>query len=281
MHGMHARLPKNFVLEERLERYADVIEPSPLPYAGIWAEACWPLDDSASGHGRFCSVHLDLGCGKGSYLVERARREPDALFLGVDAEPLCIAYSAQAIMDAKLRNAVVIPATGEDVCRIFGPGELRCISLNFPTPFPRKRDAGQRLVILERLMEYRRVLAKDAELVFRTDSLPLFRFALTQFELAGYRIDECTEQAGLGWHGEPPTEYERRLRAQGACVLALVATPGPAPASPQQTAELSLVRYLPDDLEGLDYVPHGMQGTVFNLRNRRRREKARAGRSAT
>ena len=42
-----------------------------------------------------------------------------------------------------------------------------------------------------------------------------------------------------------------------------------------QTAELSLVEYLPDNLQNLDYVPHGMQGTVVNLRNRRIHERMR------
>ena len=46
MHALHARLPKNFVLEERLERYADSIEASPERWAGQWAEACHPLDAS-------------------------------------------------------------------------------------------------------------------------------------------------------------------------------------------------------------------------------------------
>ena len=40
-HALHARLPKNFVLEERLERYADAIELTPERWRGRWAEACW------------------------------------------------------------------------------------------------------------------------------------------------------------------------------------------------------------------------------------------------
>ena len=50
---------------------------------------------------------------------------------------------------------------------------------------------------------------------------------------------------------------------------------GPAPEHVEQTAPLSLVSYLPDNLEQLDYIPHGMQGCVENLRNRNARERAR------
>ena len=90
MHGMHARLPKHFVLEERLERYRDYIEPDPYTWAGRWAAACAPV-----GSEPFREVRLDLGCGKGSFTVEAARREPDVLFVGMDSEPVCIAYAAQ------------------------------------------------------------------------------------------------------------------------------------------------------------------------------------------
>ena len=42
MGAVHVRTPKNFVLEERLERYADAIETSPESYTGHWREACTP-----------------------------------------------------------------------------------------------------------------------------------------------------------------------------------------------------------------------------------------------
>ena len=68
--------------------------------------------------------------------------------------------------------------------------------------------------------------------------------------------------------------YERRLSAQGAKVLAIEATPDPArepdldaDGRVRQTMPLSLIDYLPYDLEHMDYIPHGMQGTVINLRN--------------
>lgn len=280
MHGMHARLPKNFVLEERLERYAQAIELSPASYRGLWAQACWPVGDGAalpgpSREAAFREVRLDLGCGKGAYLVESAHRMPDTLFVGLDAEPICIAYTAQAICERGLANAVVAPARGSDVGRIFGPGELARITLNFPTPFPRKRDAAMRLVAFERLMEYRGVLAPEGSLLLRTDSLPLYRFALVQLARAGYVLVAQTEDAEEGWMGEPVTEYERRLRAQGAHVLALEAVCGPEPHDTDPREPESLVDYLPDDLETLDYVPHGMQGTVVNLRNRRCHERRR------
>lgn len=273
MHGMHARLPRNFVLEERLEKYADAIELEPERLRGSWAEACWPLETNRGADQAFREVRLDLGCGKGAYLVEAAKREDDVLFLGMDAEPLCIAYTAQHIIEAGLRNAVVIPGRGSLVSRAFGAGELACIYLNFPTPYPRKKEADKRLVILDRLLDYQKVLAANGTVRLRTDSQPLRDFALTQLELAGYEVVWQSDNERRDHPEEPLSEYEERLAAQGATVYAVWAMPGNTPTNPVQTAPLSLMDYLPDDLFGDGYVPHGMGGAVVNLRNRRKNGK--------
>lgn len=269
MHGMHARLPRNFVLEERLARYADAIELEPKRLAGCWAQACAPL--TTDGLGGFDEVRLDLGCGKGAFLVAAAAREPNVLFVGMDLEPLCIAYTAQHVTEAGLRNVVVVPGKGSAVRDVFGEGELSCVYVNFPTPFPRKREAGKRLVILERLLEYRHAMAPGALLRLRTDSQPFRDFALTQFELAGYDVVWSTDDARAERPDDPTSEYEERLASQGARVREVWATPAREAQNPRQTAELSLVEYLPGDLFANGYVPHGMERTVENLRNRNAR----------
>ncbi len=265
MHGMHARLPKNFVLEERLEKYGRVIEADPYSWRGKWAQACAPAGDEA-----FREVRLDLGCGKGSFTVEAARREPDVLFIGMDSEPVCIAYAAQRGCESGLANVVFVPGSGMRIKEMFAPSELGRIYLNFPTPFPRKRESHLRLVNMERLLDYREVLAPGAEVCLRTDSLPLREFAKTQLPLAGYAKTWESNDA-RGEHPDDPTsEYEIRLGAQGAKVFSLYSKPeGEAPANPVQTAEMSLVAYIPQDLSAFDdYAPHGMQATMQNLRNR-------------
>ena len=273
-HALHARLPKNFVLEERLERYGSVIELRPESWRGRWALGCAPL-----GAAPFREVRLDLGCGKGGFVVEAARREGDVLFVAMDSEPICVAYAAQRVFESGLPNVVVVPGTGMRLREFFSPGELSVIHLNFPTPFPRKRDAGKRMACMERLMDFREVLAAHGEVRMRTDSQPLFDFMLTQVPLAGYELLWESRDARSERPDDPASEYELRLGAQGARVLALTATPGPAPERVEQTAELSLAAYLPhdlDELEGLAYAPHGMEATVVNLRNRAIRERSQS-----
>ena len=285
MGKMHARMPKNFVLEERLERYASAIEPAPERYAGRWAEACAPLPFStekgavltdALELGRFSSVRLDLGCGKGAFLVESARRESDVLFVGMDAEPVCVAYAAQAVCEANVSNAVVVPGNARKLDRYFAPGELERIYVNFPTPHPKAHDARERLTYLDRLLAYRTLLSPAGTLRLKTDSQPFFAFTLTQLELAGYEVLEKSCDMHAAHPNDPVTGYEERLCAQGASVYGIFAAPGPLPERVEQTAALSLMDYLPHDLDSLGYVPLGMERAVENFRNRRTKLAARA-----
>lgn len=282
---MHARMPKNFVLEERIERFADAIEISPETYRGAWARACHPL---VPGHGdqAFRRVHLDLGCGKGAFIVEMARRHPDTLFLGVDIEPVCIVYTAQKILGAGLPNAVAVPGSVERLGSIFAAGELDSVTLNFPTPHPKSKHASERLVAAGNLSRIRPLLAEGAELSFRTDSQPLFDYALPQFRAAGFELTRVERDDRAARPDMPVTEYESRMGGEGAGVLGLTAVPaGAAPTGESLAAarELpqSLVDYLPESL--LDdrgaYVPHGMGYAVENLRHRRMRAQMRAPRA--
>lgn len=267
MHGLHARLPKTFDLEERLERYADVIEKNPESLRGHWAEACAPV-----GAAPFSRVCIDLGCGKGLFTCAMAKAHPDALFVAIDTEPICVVYAAGHIDETGLTNAVVVPGTGMKLDAYFAPAEVDAIYINFPTPFPRKRQAHLRVTNSERLMQYRNALVKGGIVRLKTDSQPLYDFSLEQVEAAGYRFLWQTRDVQEAFPDDIPSEYERRLGAQGAKVLGFCITPGEAPEHFLPTEHGSLVDYLPEDLESLSYLPHGMESTIQNMINRKHKK---------
>ena len=261
MNGMHARRPKGFVLEERLDRYAAAIEASPTAFRGHWAEACAPLGTEPFGR-----VIADMGCGKGRFACAMAAADPSTLVVGIDGEPVCIAYAAQKACEEGLSNLVFVPGRADQLADVFGPGELSALHINFPTPYPRKKDAPLRILAFDRLVEYRVLLAPDAQLRLKTDSEPLFRFATEMLGLAGYSI-VWSSAAGDELPDEPATEYELRLAELGAKVHALGAVPASEPC--EAPPLYSLYDYLPEDIEDLDYVPYGMGPAVENLRNYR------------
>ncbi len=153
MGAVHVRTPKNFVLEKRLERYADAIETNPEAYAGDWREACAPAGGKPFEH-----LHLDLGCGKGTYLVERAVREPNTLFIGMDRNP-----SASPMPHRKCRAGAVQCTRPAPRRRIAAAAVCRrradAITINFPTPQPKAKYAKKRLVHVDHLMLYRPLFA--------------------------------------------------------------------------------------------------------------------------
>lgn len=294
---MHARMPKNFVLDQRIERAANAIETNAPAYRGRWAEACWPLfadeqdadaqntsKQTARTRTRFDNVHLDLGCGKGAYIAAMAKRHPNTLFIGMDSEPVCVVHAAQLILDEGITNALIIPGDAAKLHTIFAECELGSISINFPTPHPKRRHAHLRLTAAAHLEGYRPLLAQGGVVALRTDSRPLYEFSLPQFEALGWTIHCSTTSDRLVHPEQPITEYEARLTEQGATVNAIYATPSISPATPTQLQAAldlpqSLMDYLPEDLFEDSYIPYGMSYAIDNLRNRRRHIEQKGGES--
>lgn len=273
MRTTRSRLNKGFSLEDRLAGATQSYEPNPSGWRGRWSQ--WaPHEGSRADSYRH--VVLDLGCGKGEYTVECAAARPDTLFVGIDVDGVCVVRCAERAIAQGVTNAVfVFNEEDRDLSDFFAEGELSAVLLNFPTPFPKKKKAPLRLTYLDRLMAYRPLLAKGAPLRLRTDSMPMHEFSLTQLELAGYELLWNTDDVRSLFPEEPWSGYEQKLVAQGASVYGFAAVAGPEPEAVQQTAPLSLVSYLPDDLENMAYVPHGMQGCVRNMRGRNRNRRAR------
>lgn len=267
-----SRLPKGFSLDERLAACAQTFEASPERWAGQWR---WWAGEGARREQPFEAVVCDLGCGKGEYTVACAKQRPDVLFVGIDVDGVCAWRAAECARAAGVDNAVFVWREDLPLSDVFGAGELAGILMNFPTPFPKKKKAPFRLTYADRLMAYREVLAPDAGIRLRTDSFPLRDFSLTQLEAAGYELVWNSDDVRQLFPGEPWSGYERKLTAQGAVVYGFAAVPGPAPERIVQTAPMSLVSYLPEDLDELGYVPHGMQGCVDNMRGRNANRKAK------
>lgn len=272
MRSARSRVGKDFNLEERMKACARAIEASPESWKGDWH--FWTPSGDARREQPFRKVVLDLGCGKGEYTVACAKQEPDVLFVGLDIERICIMRGAELALAEGVGNAVFVYGDDPDLTGLFD-AELDAILMNFPTPFPKKKKAPFRLTYVDRLMTYRRLLAPGAPVRLRTDSQPLRDFSLTQIELAGYELLWNSDDVRSLFEEEPWSAYEHKLVAQGATVYGFQAVPGPEPESIEQTAPLSLVSYLPEDIESLDYVPHGMQGCVANMRGRRANRRAR------
>lgn len=276
-----SRKHKGFDLEKRLAAAAVAVEREPAAWRGRWH--AWAAPGAPAPVGGWRRVVVDLGCGKGAATVATAAAHPDTLFVGIDAEPVCTLQSAEKAVAAGLPNAVFPLVEDPWLPDLFAPGEIDRLVMNFPTPHPKKKHATLRLTHVDRLIAYRPLLAPGAALLLKTDSDPFLQFSLEELALARYRVVRATHSWRAAHPDAPETEYEAKLVAKGAPVLAVeaapTAEPAPDPRKIVQTAHASLYDYLPANLDELDYVPHGMEGAVENMRNHARRlaEKQAAG----
>lgn len=264
---MRARRPKN--LSQSYERFGAWVEQDPASQRGSWRDY---------GGGTWSRVHLDLGCGKGGYAVELAERRPDTLIVGIDSDDICVARCAELAGQREVGNCVFCLADASMLPLFFEEGELSSISINFPTPLPRRKHAPGRLVHADNLLLCRAALDDAGSLEFKTDSQPLLDFSLTQFALAGFEVAEVDWDHDSESHGDIETLYEGRAKELGAKICKVRAVPCAVPPDAVNDAAMSLVDYLPEDLDSMAYVPFGMEDTVFNMRNRRAREKRHADR---
>lgn len=230
-----------------------------------------------------CALHVDLGCGKGVWTTRVAAADPQGLYVGMDCERMCVSFAMERAAGLGLANVRFVYDSARTAKDLFGPGEVDVLHINFPTPFPRKKQAENRVTSGARLMEYRSALGGAGQLHLKTDSQPLFDFTLEQLAATGYEVVWLTRDLHANPRGATPQDltmsaYEERLVEQGARVHALHAVPGAPPAFWQPEEKVSLIGYLPENLDDLDYVPHGMQGAVENMRNRKRNAEARAAR---
>lgn len=279
----HVRKPK--LMDERFERYAEYLVADPCALQGRWRTL---MPDARE-------VHVDLGCGKGLWTTRVAREHPDCLFVGIDHERMCVSFAMERAAAEELSNVFFVFDAARSVADMFASEEVDVLHVNFPTPFPRKKQAHNRVTDGRRLMEYRAVLGAAGQLHLKTDSQPFFDFTVEQLDATGYVTTWLTRdmhaahasdgegvQDAFSVEGEGPTPfdltmsaYEERLVGEGARVHALHAHVGEPPEAWCAGENVSLVGYLPEDLESLDYIPHGMQGAVENMLNRKRNAEAR------
>ena len=176
-------------------------------------------------------LHLEVGMGKGRFLMDMARLHPEINYIGIEMydsvllraiqKKEALAEEGQALSNLKFMrmDARLLPET-------FEKGEVSKIYLNFSDPWPKARHAKRRLTSTEFLARYNLVLAADGQIEFKTDNMDLFDFSLESVEEAGWKLVGCSRDL----HHDPTmnegnimTEYEEKFSAKGNPIYKLVA----------------------------------------------------------
>ena len=137
------------------------------PVKGHWIEQMF------GGHPG--DIVLELGCGKGEYTLELARRNPDKNYIGVDIKGARLWRGAKTATAEGLRNVAFLRTRIEFITAFFGPGEVSEIWLTFSDPQLRASE-NKRLSSALFLDRYRNFLKPEGIIHLKTDSRFLFEY---------------------------------------------------------------------------------------------------------
>ena len=194
-------------LEERLENCSDIA----IDFRGGPLTLPTPL-------------HIEIGCGKGDFITETARRNPELSYIAIEKVSNVIVLAMEKAKRAELGNLKFIRGDFADAAEQFPDGSVERIYLNFSDPWPKNGYAKRRLTHGRFLELYKRILAENGEIHFKTDNRDLFEFSLETFPENGFEVDEVTfDLHNSGFEGNIMTEYEKRFSEMGVPICRLVA----------------------------------------------------------
>lgn len=167
-------------------------------------------------------IYLEIGCGKGEFIVDMALNNPDKHFIGVEKNVTCAGISLKKIVEKEIPNIKFLYKDGEQVIRLLKDNSVNRIYLNFSDPWPKKRHFKRRLTNVNFLNEYRRILKKDGLIIFKSDNKDLFDYSIEEFKAANFNIISLNYDYDGQDKDDVQTEYEKKFRAQGISIKKVV-----------------------------------------------------------
>ena len=165
-------------------------------------------------------VWIEVGMGKGRFIMDMARLHPDINFIGIEMydSVLLRAVQKREQMEEELSNLYFIRMDARNLPEVFAQGEVDRIFLNFSDPWPKERHAKRRLTSRQFLERYDQILAEDGQVEFKTDNRGLFEFSLqevegTKWQLLASTFDLHHESEMV--RGNVMTEYEEKFSSMG------------------------------------------------------------------
>lgn len=165
-------------------------------------------------------IHIEIGMGKGQFIIQMAKEHPDINYIGIEMYTSVLLRGVQKVekLEEKMDNLRFLCVDAKNLPDIFAKDEVQKIYLNFSDPWPKDRHAKRRLPSREFLNRYDKFLLKDGDLEFKTDNEGLFLFALEELEPAGWKLKKKTMDLHHDeemMKGNVMTEYEEKFSAKG------------------------------------------------------------------
>ncbi len=170
-------------------------------------------------------ICIEIGMGKGTFLMRMARAFPDTNFVGIEKYSSVLLRAVQKQEEEELPNVKFIRMEAEYIEDYFVPDEADRIYLNFSDPWPKDKHEKRRLTCAGFLARYTNILPAGGEVEFKTDNEVLFDFSVDAAREAGWEI--CALSRDLHndeelCRGNIMTEYEEKFAALGKRIYKMI-----------------------------------------------------------
>lgn len=178
-------------------------------------------------------LHIELGCGKGSFISELAFSNPDTNYIAIDLVDAMLGLAKRKVeekynsMNRKVKNLILVRYDIERINQIIDKEDnIERIYINFCNPWPKSKHKKKRLTHTRQLERYKEFLKLGNEIYFKTDDDALFDDSLNYFEESGFEVIKKTYDL----HNEDIfdgkniiTEHEKMFSDEGIKIKALKA----------------------------------------------------------
>ena len=207
------RMRKKKHRDERIESCGEIVIKQPFP-KGRWHEI----------FGSQNAIYLEIGCGKGRFITETAKKYPEINFIAIEKNMDVALLAMEKAREMGLSNIRFVCDNADFLEEIVLPGECSRIYINFCDPWHKTKHAKRRLTHRRYIEIYKKLLPKCGEIHFKTDNKNLFEFSLNEF----CDMDIKLKNISLDLHAKPcegnvMTEYEKQFSSQGMPIYRLEA----------------------------------------------------------
>lgn len=169
------------------------------------------------------NLRLEIGVGRGDFIVQMALANPNVYFLGVEMSSMALAIAGKKILENEIKNVLLINIDMHYLFEKIGENKFDIIYLNFSDPWPKKRQHKRRLTYPTCLNEYYKELKKGGKVIFKTDNDLLFEDSIPYFEESPLEIISITRDYAVLDNDDKMTEYEKKFRGLNTPIKRLIA----------------------------------------------------------
>ena len=176
-------------------------------------------------------IHIEIGMGKGTFIIESAKRNPEINYIGIEKYSSVLLRALEKIESmeeegTRPKNLVFIRMDAEYIENVFDKDEVDNIFLNFSDPWPKDRNAKRRLTSDRFLKRYTNIMKKTGRVTFKTDNIDLFDFSVETAKECNWNIIIETRDLHNSEYNEGNimTEYEKKFSGLGHKINMMIIT---------------------------------------------------------